>query len=301
MTFKKDIHLIDIPLDLGANKHGSSLGPQAIRQAGLEEKINLLNLNIINEQDFMIPNRQSVNVSKQNKAYQAEILRTCNALKQKTYQSLQQGGLPIILGGDHSLALGSIAGIKQWHHEQARTLGVIWFDAHADLNTHTTSISQNIHGMPLAALLGEGTPELTKINSSSFLEDHDIALVGIRELDPPEVQFIARRKLRHYPMTSITTHGVEAVMTELIEHFVKKFDAIHISFDIDGIDPHYAPGVSTPVPNGLSFQEARKALKMLAKTAKLVSMDVVELNPIYDIENKTALLATQLIQSALGS
>ena len=301
MTSNKHIDLIDVPLDLGANKHGACLGPQAIRQADLEKKLSSLNVKVSNQQDLIIPNRNSLQAHHQHDHYQSIIQQTCQTLSHKTYHSLQHGHMPISLGGDHSLALGSIAGVKQWHYEQKQSLGVIWFDAHADLNTPTTSTSQNIHGMPLAVLLGHGASELTQIGAESpFLEDQAVSLLGLRALDPPEIKFISQHQLSHYPMTTITTRGIETIMSELIEDFVQKFDAIHISFDIDGIDPHYAPGVSTPVPRGFTVQDVEKALRMLAETNKLTSMDIVELNPIYDIENKTALLATHLIQTALG-
>jgi arginase len=301
MNPNKMIEIIGVPLDLGANIAGSSLGPQAFRNAGLCESLSSSNIPIIANKDIEIPSRETLSCDMRKKKYLPVIKEVCQILSKRTYSCLDQGNMPLIIGGDHSLAIGSISGIKKWHHEKGKSLGVVWFDAHADLNTPQTSTSQNIHGMPAAVLMGYGDPDLTSISAASpYLTNKEIALLGLRAVDSSEKDFLSQQHILHYPMKEIREQGMSAVMTELVSKFVQGFDAIHISFDIDGIDPHYAPGVSTPVGGGLQRKDVEIALQVLARTKKISSIEFVELNPLKDIDHKTALLAIQLIQTALG-
>jgi len=293
------VDIIGVPIDLGANMRGANVGPAAVRIAGLKKKIAVLGYEVRDTGDLAVPIREQLPPEAQAEKYLGAITDICSQLEKRNYDSLASGALPLNLGGDHCLAIGSIGGVSRFFAEKKEQIGVIWIDAHADLNTPSTSPSGNIHGMPLAALLGEGHADLVSIGGKR-VRPENVALIGIRTIDASEKDVLKKSGVNYYSMREIDEKGMFKVMTEAIAVATKGTAGIHLSCDLDGIDPLYAPGVSTPVTGGLSYREAHLALEMLADTGKLVSMDFVEVNPFTDKENHTAMLTVELAQSALG-
>jgi len=300
MSFK-DIQIVGVPSDLGANMRGANMAPAAIRIAELHQKINVLGFKVHDRGDLHVPIRDTLSAESVRLRHLEEIRSICEILADEVYSALKLSRIPIVLGGDHSIAMGTIAGVSRFYREKEEKLGLIWVDAHADMNTHETSPSGNIHGMPLSVVLGKGDSRLTGISGfSPKVSPENVALVGIRTLDGMEKEACKQSGVRYFTMREIDERGMHAVMKEAIEVAGRNTGGIHVSFDIDGIDPLYAPGVSTPVTGGISYREAHLALEMLADTGKLNSMEFVELNPMTDLAHKTAQLTVELIQSALG-
>lgn len=290
-----------VPSDLGANIQGSNMGPAAIRIAGLKSKIEGIGYNVTDNGDLPVPVRDSLSESVAKSCYFKPILSLCSELSQLTYKSSQDGHIPLTIGGDHSIAIGSISGVSKSLAERNQSLGVIWVDAHADINTPGSTESGNIHGMPLATLIGDGHEELVNIGGKGpSLDPKNVALVGIRTIDKVEKEILKKSGINYYTMRDIDERGMAEVMKEAINVTTRNTDSLHLSFDIDGIDPLYAPGVSTPVTGGLSFREAHLLLEMIAETDKLGSMDFVELNPYTDVGSTSSDLTVELILSALG-
>ncbi len=297
----KAVQIIGVPLDLGANMRGANMGPSAIRIAELHQKIGVLGYQVSDLGDIPVPIRDTLPADSHRARFLREIQTVCTDLQQRVYQTLKDDKLPIILGGDHSIALGTIAGTSRFHKERNEKVGLIWVDAHADMNTPSSSPSGNVHGMPLSIILGNGNPALVDIGfPGAKISPDNIALIGIRTLDGAEKEICRKSGIRYFTMREIDERGMHTVMKEALAVVSKGTAAIHLSFDIDGIDPLYAPGVSTPVTGGLSYREAHLALEMIADTGMLRSMEFVELNPMTDLVHKTAMLTVELIQSALG-
>lgn len=302
MAFSKRIvEVIGVPSDFGANTLGANMGPSEVRNAKLHEKLKELAFSVIDDGDLSIPLRHTLSDSDVHEKYLTTIAELCSQVAVKTHESLSHRRIPVTIGGDHSIAIGSVSGVSKWFKEHKKKLGLIWFDAHADMNTPETSPSGNIHGMPLSVLLGEGYKQLTSIGySGAKLDPKLTALIGVRSIDEKEKDLCRKMGVRIYTMRDIDERGMKNVMDELITKMLSLCDGVHISFDLDCVDPQHAPGVSTPVPGGLSYREAHLALEMLADTHKLASMDLVELNPLADHEQKTANLGVEFIQSLLG-
>lgn len=302
ITKKKDtIEVIGVPMDLGANIRGSNMGPAAVRIAQLHKKIEVLGYKIKDEGDLKVPVRETIEKEFAEEKYLSHIVNICKQLAERTEQAINQDRIPLSIGGDHSLAIGSISGVAKSLHAKNEKLGLIWFDAHADLNTPQTSPSGNIHGMPLSVLLGEGHPQLCSIGyGGAKVRPENACLIGIRAIDYQERLVCKNIGVKYFTMRDIDMRGLPKVMEEAINHASKNTNGIHVSFDIDGIDPMYAPGVSTPVTGGLSYRESHLALEIIAETKKLISMDFVELNPMTDRDHKSAHLLVELIQSLLG-
>lgn len=295
------VEIIGVPLDLGANIRGSIMGPAAIRIADLKRRVRQLNYEVVDSGDLQVPVRESLSPEEVSSHYLETISKLCEDLAKRVLNSLQLQRTPLVLGGDHSVAMGTISGVSQYYQNQKKNLGVIWIDAHADMNSPETSPSGNIHGMPLAALLGKGHERLTElVYPGSKLKPENVALIGIRNIDGIEKEAVRNSGVHYYSMRQIDELGMYRVTQEAIEKVSKHSDALHLSLDMDGVDPLYAPGVSTPVSGGLSYREVHLALEMIADTKKLVSMEFVELNPYKDIEHKTANLVVELVLSALG-
>ncbi len=295
------VRIIGVPIDLGANMRGSNMGPSAIRIANLHQKIRVLGFPVVDSGDLDVPVRDTLPDGAESRKYLNQIVQVCKDLDQMIYKSLEQGELPISIGGDHSLAIGSVTGASRYFHERHENMGLIWIDAHADLNTPQSSPSGNIHGMPLSVVIGSGRPELLNIAPTPIrVNPAHIALIGIRTLDGEEKELCRQSGIRYFTMREIDERGMHTVMTEALKVAGTGTAGIHLSFDVDGVDPLYAPGVSTPATGGISYREAHLALEMLADTKMLRSMDFVELNPMTDVSHKTAQLITELIQSALG-
>ncbi|MEZ4742471.1 MAG: arginase [Bdellovibrionota bacterium] len=297
----RDIEVIGVPMDLGANIRGANMGPSALRIAGLHQKIGVLGYNVVDRGDVLIPVRETIAPEHAASHYLPVIADICEQVYEKTFEAMEHGRLPLCLGGDHSIAMGSISGVSSYLKTLDQQLGLIWFDAHADINTPETSPSGNIHGMPLAALIGHGHSQFTGLSGRfPTISPKHIALVGIRSIDANERKLCKESGIRYFTMREIDERGMQSVMEEAIRVASAGTSGIHISFDLDAIDPLYAPGVSTPVTGGLSYRESHLALETIADTKKVTSMDFVELNPMTDNKHISGELMVELIQSALG-
>jgi arginase len=300
-TAKPRVTLIGVPLDLGAGRRGVDMGPSALRVADVDAKIAALGHAVDDWGDLPVKIRETQGPGDPRLKYLKEILEVCTLLRNRVGEALAAGTLPIVLGGDHSVAIGTIAGLARHFNGRREKLGLIWFDAHADANTPETSPSGNIHGMPLAAVLGHGAESL--VNLAGYLpmvEASRAALVGIRDVDPAERDTVKSSGVGTFTMRDIDERGMRSVMEEAIKRATTGTAGVHVSFDLDGIDPDFAPGVGTPSPGGLSYREAHLAMEMLADTGRVVSAELVEVNPILDQRNGTAALAVELLCSLLG-
>ncbi len=291
------IRIIGAPMDLGADRRGVDIGPSAIRYAGLSDQLRRLGHTVHDIGNIVIPQPESQSQGNPRLKYLETIVRASEELERIVATALQEGEFPLILGGDHSIALGSISGVARIH----KPLGVIWIDAHPDFNTGETSPSGNIHGMILAALAGLGDSQLTGIGGwSPKLNPAHIAIVGARDIDVEEQKLLRKHHTHVFTMSDIDRNGISDVMRQASAIVGQNDNPIHLSLDMDALDPREAPGVGTPVRGGLSYREAHLAMEMIADTHQLVSMDVVEVNSILDRENATAQLAVELTLSALG-
>ncbi len=293
------IEVIGVPSDLGANSRGANMGPASIRIAKLKLKVEQQGYKVIDLGDLAVPIRESLAPEDQEKKHLAPIQKICANLADTTEAILDRQHLPLVIGGDHSIAVGSIGGIIRHFHKKQQDIGVIWIDAHADVNTPETSPTGNIHGMPLAVLIGLGYSELMAI-SERKLRPQNCVLIGIRNIDDEEKRILRESGIRYFTMRDIDEKGMFSVMKEAIAYATDGTVGVHVSFDIDGIDPRYAPGVSTPVSGGLTLREAHLAMEMLSETDKIVSLEFVELNPLKDVNAQSAKLIVDLLMSALG-
>jgi arginase len=298
---QRRVTLIGVPLDLGAGRRGVDMGPSALRVAEVDARIRQLGHEVRDRGDLRVKIQETQGPGDPRLKYLKEIVEVCEALRDAVGEALEQGALPVVLGGDHSVAMGTIAGVSRHFQRRKEKLGLVWFDAHADSNTAETSPSGNIHGMPLAVALGLGAPSLVNLAGFCPLVDGSrTALVGIRDVDPSERANVRASGIGAFTMRDIDERGMRAVMEQAIARASAGTAGIHVSFDMDGIDPDYAPGVGTPCPGGLSYREAHLALEMLADTGRVVSAELVEVNPILDHGNATAALGVELLCSLLG-
>jgi arginase len=297
----KTVHIIGVPLDLGAGRRGVDMGPSALRIAGLNDQIARLGYSVIDRGDLAAPTPETKKPEHANKKYAKEIGKVCQKLYDVVLKSLEDGALPLVLGGDHSLAAGSVAATATYVRKtQQKPIGLIWIDAHGDLNTPDTSTSGNVHGMPLAALLGHEPAELSSIGGApSVLPQHTV-LVGIRNLDEQEKQRIRGEGVHVFTMKDIDRDGIAKVAERALAVAADGTGGIHVSFDLDVCDPAIAPGVGTPVKGGFDYREAHMMMEMLADSRRVMALDLVEVNPTLDIRNATAEFATELALSALG-
>jgi arginase len=297
----REVHIIGVPLDLGGNRRGTDMGPSAFRIAGLGEQLAGLGLRVIDKGDVPSPIPEKKGAGDPHKRYVKEIARVCQRLFQTALASFSEGAMPITLGGDHSLGTGSVAAAAAHLRRSGEPLGLIWVDAHADMNNPASSESGNVHGMPLAALLGSEPAELARFAGAgpAVLPKHTV-LVGIRNLDDTEKQIVRASKVHVFTMKEIDRLGIAEVMERAIAIATKGTGGFHVSYDLDACDPTVAPGVGTPVKGGLSYREAHVVMEMVAESGKLTSFDLVEVNPTLDIRNTTAELGTELALSALG-
>jgi arginase len=297
----KIVNIIGFPIDLGADRRGVDMGPSALRITGLKEKLENLGYEVIDSGDIFIQIMEKQKVSNPKLKYLKEILKTSKILAGKVERVLEKGEFPLCLGGDHSMAIGTIAGISSYCRKHRLRLGVIWVDAHSDMNTDETTPSGNIHGMPLAASLGLGNEMLVKFYGfSPKLKPENCALIGIRSVDTLEKVLIKKLKLPVFTMTDIDKIGIHRIIVKILKQFKENVDHIHISFDLDSVDPIIAPGVGTPVPGGLSYREAHLLMESIAECGCMSSLEITEVNPILDDKNKSAVFATDLIASSMG-
>ncbi len=291
------ICVIGVPMDLGADRRGVDIGASAIRYAGLNDQLRRLGYTVNDVGNIVVPQPESQPTGESHLKYLEPIIQASENLADTVTAALQAGEFPLILGGDHSIALGSITGVARVH----RDVGVIWVDAHGDFNTSETTPSGNIHGMVLAALAGLGHASLTQIGGwSPKINKQTIVIVGARDLDPEEQVLLRDEHIHVFTMTDIDKRGMSEVMRKAVDIASQTSRGFHLSLDMDSLDPREAPGVGTPVRGGLTYREAHLAMEIVATSRRMVSMDTVEVNPILDRENATAHLAVELILSALG-
>ncbi|MDQ0247311.1 arginase [Bacillus fengqiuensis] len=294
----KDISIIGIPMDLGQTRRGVDMGPSAIRYAGVSERLENLGYIVHDEGDIKveIKERAQMDADTNLKNLKA-VADATEKLSQKVDEIVRLNQFPLVLGGDHSVAIGTLAGVAK-HSEN---LGVIWYDAHGDLNTAETSPSGNIHGMPLAVSLGIGHPALTNIGGyAPKVKPENIVIIGARSLDDGEKELIKEKGIKVYTMHEIDRLGMAKVMEETVAYLKERTDAVHLSLDLDGLDPDDAPGVGTPVIGGISYRESHLAMEMLFEANIITSAEFVEINPILDERNKTASVAVALMSSLFG-
>lgn len=288
-------------MDLGADRRGVDMGPSALRIAGLPEKLQNLGHKIIDGGDIIIQIKERQKVKNPKLKYLDEILKTSKVLAQKVEKSLSQNSFPLCVGGDHSMAIGTIAGISTYCKKNKLKLGVIWIDAHADMNTDQTTPSGNIHGMPLAANLGLGNKKLVNFYGfSPKLKPENTVLIGLRSIDEFEKRNIKNLNLAVYTMSDVDKLGIHRIIASVLKQFQEKVDHIHVSFDLDSVDPTLAPGVGTPIPGGLSFRESHLLMESIAECGCMSSLEVTEVNPILDDKNKSAKFTAELIASSMG-
>lgn len=297
----RTVHVIGVPMDLGSGRRGVDMGPSAIRIAGLHERLAALGHTVVDDGDLDIHNMEELKVGDLHARYLAEIARANRALAALVQRVVRRGHFPLILGGDHSIAVGTVSGLSALGRARGRKLGVLWVDAHSDINTPGTSPSGNVHGMPLAALLGLGPGALTSIGGRfRKVAPENVALVGIRSVDEGERTHLRKLGVHVYTMADIDRDGIHIVMEKAIENVTRETDMVHVSFDLDSVDPSLAPGVGTPVKGGLDYREAHLVMESLAGAGVMTSLELVEVNPILDDRNRSAQFAVELIESAFG-
>lgn len=298
---QQTVTVIGFPMDLGSGRRGVDMGPSALRIAGLESKLEQLGYNVEDTGDIDIEIMERQKLHNPKLRYLDEILKTTNVLAARVEKVLEQNKFPLCLGGDHSMSLGTIAGISSYCKKSNLTLGVIWIDAHADMNTENTTPSGNIHGMPLAASLGLGNSDLVNLYGfAPKLKPENCAIIAARSIDPQERLNIKKLNPSVYTMSDVDKLGIHRIISRVLKQFKEKVDHIHISFDVDSIDPNFAPGVGTPVPGGLNYREAHLLMESIAECGCMSSLEVAEVNPILDLHNSSAVFAAELIASSMG-
>lgn len=295
------IAIIGAPMDLGAGRRGVDMGPSALRLAGLNEKLAALGYQVEDLGNVLVDQPESVPAGPSEARYLPQIAHTCQRLADLVEKAAETNRVPVVLGGDHSIAVGTVSGLAQYYRKRNRKLGLIWIDAHADMNTPASSPSGNVHGMPLACLLGNGPRELTHIGGfAPKVDAASVALIGLRSIDEVERQNVRGTGVHAFTMRDIDERGLLSVMAEAIADVSKNTAGFHLSFDMDSVDPREAPGVGTPVRGGITYREAHLAMELICDSGNMTSLEIVEVNPVLDEANRTALLAVELATSALG-
>jgi arginase len=288
-------------MDLGSGRRGVDMGPSAIRIAGVETALRELGHTVVDDGDIAIKNMEELKVGDERARYLKEIARASDLVSRKVDRILAKGRFPLVLGGDHSIAVGTVSGIAGFCRRKGAGLGLLWIDAHGDINTPATSPSGNVHGMPVAALLGQGPDALTTIGGSGpKLDPANVALLGIRSLDEGEKVRLKQLGVQVHTMSDIDRHGIHRVMKKALARVTDGADYLHVSFDLDAVDPTVAPGVGTPVKGGLDYREAHLIMELLHDSGAMTSLEMVEVNPILDDRNASAAFAVELVQSAFG-
>ncbi|MEM7309255.1 MAG: arginase [Planctomycetota bacterium] len=300
MTNRK-VDLLGVPMDLGGGLRGVDMGPSAIRIAGLAAGVKKLGLGFEDLGNVPVPRPESPSARNPNARFLPEIARCCQRLRARVERVLEDGAIPLIVGGDHSIACGTVAGVSSWYHGRGEKIGLIWFDAHADMNTPETSLSGNVHGMPLASCLGQGPRDLVHLGERVPMVDAENAvLFGIHDVDPAGREVVKESGIRAFTMREFDMLGMHRVMEEALDIATSGTAGFHLSFDVDGCDPTVAPGVGTPVPGGATLRESHLVMEHAAESGGMLSLELTEINPILDHENQTADLAVDLVLSALG-
>lgn len=294
-----EINIIGVPVDLGAGRRGVDMGPSALRIAGISGYLKALGYRVRDLGDMPVKIQERQRVVDHRAKYLPEIARVSQLLSRRVERVLMNGHFPLVLGGDHSISIGSISGISSSCSARRKRAGILWIDAHGDFNTPETSPSGNIHGMAAAVAAGIG-PAGLEGSRSPMVHPEDIVIVGVRKLDGGERKLITSLGVQVFTMEDIDRRAMPSIMEEALELLCRKVEHLHVSFDVDSVDPIYAPGVGTPARGGLSYREAHLMMEMIAETGRMASMDVVEVNPILDNGNRSAELAVELVHSAFG-
>ena len=296
-NMKRKISIVGVPMWLGQTHYGTNLGPQGIRSAGLIDRLKCIGQEVVDEGNLAIGITGRFRQSGENIKNVKTLVESSEKLAAKVSNIIQEGRFPLVLGGDHSIAMGTLAGVAKHY----KNLGVIWYDAHADMNTPETSPSGNIHGMPLAASMGLGHGALTQIGGyQGKVKPEHIVLIGVRDIDKGEQQLIEAKNIKMYTANDVKRLGMEVVIAEALRYLSERCDGIHLSFDVDGIEPLEMPGVGTPVTNGISYKASLQAVRLLAASESLVSAEFVEVNPLLDKDDTTARLTVNLIGALFG-
>jgi len=297
----KIIKIIGVPMDLGASRRGTDMGPSALRIAGLGQKLRELGHKVDREEDIAVPAMETRTAQDKQARYKPEILDVCTELAHRTHDILADNDFPLILGGDHSIAMGTVSGVSSYYRERSKDIGLLWFDAHGDMNIPEVSPSGNIHGMPLSHLLGRGDKDLANIMGfSPKIKPENVAIIGLRSIDSGERKIIHDSGINAFTMRDIDERGMASIAREAIEVVSTGTAGFHVSFDVDGCDPSVIPGSGTLVPGGVRFREAHLLMEYCADSKEMCSLEVVELNPFLDEKNISAERTLQLILSALG-
>jgi arginase len=297
----KQIRVIGVPLDLGQSRRGVDMGPSAVRVAGLEARLEAIGHNVEDGGNVAVAIPEQKKEGAAHAKYLKEITATCTKSAELVLKSLEAGKVPLVLGGDHSVATGTVAGVAEFYRRQNQKIGLLWIDAHSDINTPETSPSGNVHGMPLAAIMGLGPAELGNIfNFSPKVHAENCVLVGIRDVDAHEKENIRKAGVEVFTMRDIDERGMRTVMEEALRMAGRGTAGYHVSLDMDWIDPEDAPGVGTPVWGGATYREAHLAMEIISDHGRMLSMEIVEVNPVIDEHNQTADLAVELALSAFG-
>lgn len=297
----KTIKIIGVPMDLGASRRGTDMGPSALRIAGLGRRIRELGLEVAREEDIAVPAMETRKDKDSRAHYKPQILAVCSKLAERTREILDEGNFPLVLGGDHSIAMGTFSGVAAHHHARNEHVGLLWFDAHGDMNTPETSPSGNIHGMPLAHLLGRGDEDLCNIEGfTPKVRPENVAIIGLRSIDAEERKIIRNSGVKALTMRDIDERGMASVVNEALEVVNDGTSGFHVSFDVDGCDPEVIPGSGTLVPGGVRFREAHLLMEYVADSERMTSLEIVELNPFLDHKNLSAERTLDLVLSALG-
>ncbi|MCU0988926.1 MAG: arginase [Xanthomonadales bacterium] len=300
-TANRTIRIIGVPLDLGASRRGTDVGPSALRIAGLGNALRRMGYNVALEEDIPAPAMETRRAEDKEARYKPQILDVCTRLANRVKAVMADGDFPLVLGGDHSIAMGTVAGTAAHFRDQEQSIGLIWFDAHGDMNVPGKSPTGNIHGMPLAHLLGQGDADLKSIlGFSPKVKPGNVALIGVRAIDAHEREVIRESGIHAFTMRDIDEHGMAGVARRALEIVNDGTAGFHVSFDVDGCDPTVMPGSGTLVPGGVSFREAHLLMEYVADDGRLQSMEIVELNPFLDERNISAKRTLELILSAMG-
>jgi arginase len=295
------VKIIGVPMDLGANRRGVDMGPSALRIAGLQARLTQLGYTVEDVGNIPVNIPETLRIIDPRAKYLAEVAEVNRILADRVEHVVAEGAIPLVLGGDQSLSIGTIAGVAAYYRQRGEKIGVLWFDAHADMNTPETTPSGNIHGMPFAVSLGIGVPELVDLKGfRPKLDPRHCVLIGVRDIDPLERENVRRSGLTVFTMRELDELGMRTVMERALEIASRGTAGFHVSLDMDVFDPFYAPGVGTPVPGGATYLEGHLAMELIADSHKLLSMEIVEVNPVLDVRNHTAEFAVELILSAFG-
>ena len=300
-TVQKVIQIIGVPLDLGASRRGTDMGPSALRIAGLGTALRDMGYEVARESDIPAPAMETGTPEDLKARFKPQILEVCTELATQVKDTLDSGDFPIVIGGDHSIAMGTVSGVASHFHARNQKVGLLWFDAHGDMNIPEISPSGNIHGMPLAHLLGNGDEDFKQIEGfSPKVQPSNVALIGVRDIDANERNLIRESGIHAYSMRDIDERGMASVIKEALEYVNDGTAGFHISFDVDGCDPSVIPGSGTLVPGGVNYREAHLMLEYCADDGRMTSLEVVELNPFLDHGNVSAERTLELILSAMG-